>query len=170
MKKRIIMASIILMISSASASALPFIDFQLGAGYNGFYVTDGDNDFKGYPLGMTAFGGVGYKFFPTLSIGAEYEYAQSWSRDDLGTGLTLSVVEHLPKMYLKFNALNLLTVSALAGVDYQTPRMDSTNGNSEAAFTMGARVAFLFAYAQYLMVFNPDSVDNRISIGAIFSK
>ncbi|MDA3955960.1 hypothetical protein [Oceanispirochaeta sp.] len=170
MKKKFLMASLILMMCSVSAYALPFIDIQLGAGYNGYFITNTDSDFNGYPLGFAAFGGVGYKFFPTLSVGAEYEFGQSWALDDLGSGQTLTLTEHLPKIYLKFNALNLLTVSALAGMDYQTPKADGNKGDSEAAFTMGGRVAFLFAYAQYLMVFNPDRVDSRVSIGAVFSK
>jgi len=170
MKKTFFAAVIILLMTSASAFALPLIDLQLGGGYNGFFITDSKSDFDGYPVGFAVFGGAGYKFMPGFSIGAEYEFAQNWALDDLGTGQTLTLTEHLPKAYLKFNALNVLAVSALAGVDIQTPKADGNKGERTTAFTAGFRAAFLFAYAQYLAVFNTERVDSRISIGVVLNK
>jgi len=170
MKKTLFLTLLILLITSVSAFGLPFIDLQLGGGYNGYFITNTDSDFNGYPVGFALFGGAGYKFFPTLSLGAEYEISKSWATDDLGTGQTLTLTEHLPKAYLKFNALNLLAVSALAGLDIQTPMADGNKGERTSAFTAGVRAAFLFGYAQYMLIFNDGHTDSRISAGIVLNK
>lgn len=169
MKKTLILTALILVVASGGLFA-GNLDLQLGGGYNGFFISSDDSDFNGYPVGVAIYGGVGYKFFPTLSVGAEYEYSMDWAFNVLGTDQTLTLIEHLPKAYVKFNALNLLAITGLAGVDIQTPRFDGTSGTTETAFTAGARVALLFGYAQYMMVFNTDRVDHRISAGISLSK
>lgn len=170
MKKTLILTALIMVVASGSVFAKK-IDFQLGGGYNGFFIGSNESDYNGYPLGFAVFGGVGYKFLPTLSVGAEYEFSMDWATQDiLANGSTLYLVEHLPKAYVKFNALNILTITGLAGVDIQTLQYDGNPGPTETAFTAGARVALLFGYAQYMMVFNTDRVDHRISAGIILSK
>jgi len=169
MKKKLFLLMLILLITSVSAFALPFIDLQLGGGYNGYFLSNSET-IQSYPLGLAVYGGVGYKFFPTLSAGAEYEIANSWSLDDLGLGKTFSITEQIPKVYVKFNALNILAISALAGMDIQTYKSDGDKSGSEQSFTMGARVAFLFGYAQYMMIFNEDRINSRISAGVVLSK
>lgn len=169
MKKIVLLTALIALTASGSLFAKG-LDFHLGAGYNGFFISDKASDFDGYPVGVAAFGGLGYEFLPTLSIGAEYEFSMDWAFDVYGTGQTLTLVEHLPKAYLKFKAFNLLAITGLAGVDIQTPKMDGTSGVTETAFTAGVRAALLFGYAQYMMVFNTDRVDHRVSVGLNLSK
>ncbi|MBF9014073.1 MULTISPECIES: hypothetical protein [unclassified Oceanispirochaeta] len=169
MKKTLILTALIMVVASGGLFAKG-LDFQFGGGYNGFFISDEASDFNGYPVGFAAFGGVGYKFLPTLSVGAEYEFSMDWAFNVLGSDQTMTMIEHLPKAYIKFNALNILAITGLAGVDIQTPMVDNVSGTTETAFTAGARVALLFAYAQYLMVFNTDRVDHRISVGIVLSK
>jgi hypothetical protein len=168
MKKTVILTILILVVASGGVFA-GGLDFQIGAGYNGYFM--GENDVElNYPLGFTAYGGVGYKFLPTLSIGAEYEFGMSWATNDLDLGKSFGLIEHMPKAYIKFNALNILAITGLAGVDVLTHTVDGEAGIKETAFTAGARVALLFGYAQYMMVFNTDRVDHRISAGISLSK
>lgn len=170
MKKTLILATLIMLVASGSLFAKG-MDFQFGGGYNGFFIGSDDSDYNGYPLGFAVFGGVGYKFLPTLSIGAEYEFSMDWATQNIiASDSSLYLVEHLPKAYIKFNALNILAITGLAGVDIQTVHYDGTPGPSETAFTAGARVALLIGYAQYMMVFNTDRVDHRISVGISLSK
>ncbi len=161
MKKKIVMIALVMVMIGAGSAFAGDLDFQLGAGYNGIFPSEGDS----LPIGFTAYGGVGYKFFPTLSIGGEYEFGMAWGDNNM------SIMEHLPKAYLKFNALNVLTVSGLAGVAFQDFRYDGTKiGDTETSFTAGVRVAVLFAYAQYMAIFNEDATQSRISVGVTFSK
>ncbi len=169
MKKKIILLALVMVMIGAGSAFAGGIDFQVGAGYNGIFPSEGDS----FPAGFTAFGGVGFGILPTLSIGGEYEFGMTWNPNAsiMGVDTSMSVVEHLPKAYVKFNALNILTVTGLAGVDIQSFRLDGNKvGDTTTAFTAGARVSLLFAYAQYLAVFNENSTDSRISIGAVFSK
>lgn len=168
MKKTLILTALIMVVASGSIFAKG-IDFQFGGGYNGYFMGDNDVDLN-YPLGFTAYGGVGYKFLPTLSVGAEYEFGMSWATNDLNLGKTFGLIEHMPKGYIKFNALNILTITGLAGVDFLSHTVDGEAGIKETAFTAGARVALLFGYAQYMMVFNDDRVDSRLSVGISLSK
>ncbi|MDC7233231.1 MAG: hypothetical protein PQJ58_08355 [Spirochaetales bacterium] len=169
MKKTLILTVLLLAVVAGGAFAGD-IDFQLGGGYNGFFMGGDESDLDSFPLGFAVYGGVGYKFFPTLSVGAEYEYAMSWAFNALGTDQTLTLLEHVPKAYVKFNALNILAISALAGADFQTIRSDGASSDTETAFTAGLRVAVLFGYFQYMMVYNTDRVDSRISAGIVLSK
>ncbi len=168
MKKRFLMISLILLCTAGSVWA-DKIDFQLGGGYNGVFLGD-DGDPDSFPLGFSFFGGVGYKFFPTLSIGAEYEYGHAWSFDDGPGGDVLSLSEHLPKAYLKVNLLNMITLSALAGADIQTYRADGDKISTDTAFTAGVRAAVLFGYVQYMAVFNEERTDQRFGVGVILLK
>jgi len=169
MKKKIALLTILLMLGGTSLFA-GGIDFQVGAGYNGYFISSSDSDFNGYPLGFTLYGGAGFKILPMLSIGAEYEFGKSWDTSDFISGQTLTITEHLPKAYIKLNALNILTVSALAGVDIWQQKVDGNKADNDTAFTAGLRVSALFAYAQYMMVFNDGRTDSRLIIGAVFSK
>jgi hypothetical protein len=168
MKKKILLISLVFICAAGSAWA-GSIDFQLGGGYNGVFLGD-DGDPDSFPLGFSFFGGVGYKFFPTLSIGAEYEYGHAWSFDNGPLGDTLSLSEHLPKAYLKVNLLNMMTLSALAGADIQTYRADGDKITDETAFAAGVRAAVLFGYVQYMAVFNEDRTDQRLGVGVILNK
>ena len=168
MKKRILLIGLVLICAAGTAWA-GNIDFQLGGGYNGVFLGD-DADPDSFPLGFSFFGGVGYKFFPTLSVGAEYEYAHSWSFDDDALGQTLSLSEHLPKAYLKVNLLNMITLSALAGMDIQTYKADGDKITTDTAFAAGIRAAVLFGYVQYMAVFNEDRTDSRFGVGVVLNK
>lgn len=166
--KKAALLLIVLMILPLSALISGDIDFQFGGGYNGYFTGSSSND-PNFPAGFSLFGGAGYKILPTLSGGVEYEFAKSWSNDDDLNGLSVSLNEHVPKLYVKMNALNLLTVTALGGMDFQKLLIDNSGEDNRYNPTIGLRVSALYAYAQYMMVFD-DTMAHRLSAGVILNK
>ncbi len=170
MKKKVLLAALILFMASSSVFAGK-IGFHLGAGYNVLVPGDSNAVPKNYPLGFALYGGVGYRFLPALSAGVEYEFAKTWSLEDSSSlDKNISVMENVPKLYVKFNALDMLTLTGLAGVDFQRYSCDGVKLNTKTAFTMGGRLSVLFAYAQYMVIFNEEEPVHRFTIGAAFSK
>ncbi len=170
MKKKMVLTILILLMASGSVFAGK-IGFHLGAGYNLLVPGNPDASPKNYPLGFALYGGVGYRFIPTLSGGLEYEFAKTWALEEVsGLNDNVSIMENIPKLYVKFNAINILTITGLAGMDFQKTSLDGKKLGTDKAFTMGARVSLLFAYAQYMILFNEENPVHRFTIGAAFSK
>ena len=144
------------------------LDFQLGGGYNG-YFTSGEEHHPDFPAGFALFGGIGYAFQPGMSAGAEYEFARDWSFDEDPAGYNVAINQHIPKVYFKFDALNLLTVTALAGIDMENIIIEKESLTRRSGFTTGVRLNVLFAYFQYMMVFQ-DGMNHRIGAGFVFNR
>ncbi len=170
MKKKLLLTILILVMASGSVFAGK-IGFHLGAGYNVLVSGDSSASPQKYPLGFALYGGVGYRFIPTLSAGLEYEFAKTWALEETsGLNDNVCVMENIPKLYIKFNAMNMLTVTGMAGMDFQRFSQNGSKLDTDKAFTMGARVSLFFAYAQYMIIFNEDQPINRFTVGAAFSK
>ena len=166
MKKNAFILSVLIILGVSSLYA-GNIDFQLGGGYSGYFTGEGSLD-PDFSTGFALFGGIGYRFAPLVSAGVEYEFAKSWSHEDGLGGLEVSLNENIPRLFVKTNALNLLSLTALAGMDYQDLIVEGESVDKKGFYTAGLRVSALFAYAQYMIVFI-DETDHRISLGAVFN-
>ncbi len=167
MKKTVWLTSILFLTGIFSLTA-GNLDFQLGGGYSG-YFTGAQTPHPDFAAGFSFYGGGGYRFFPTLSAGLEYEYARAWAFDEELDGYSVVLSHHIPKAYIKMNALNILTVTGLAGVDIQNILVDTNSVDTRNTLTAGVRISAMFAYFQYFMCFD-QGVDHRFGAGFVFNR
>ncbi len=166
--KRLILIPALMILTGLTLLPAGSPDFHLGGGYNG-YFTSGEEHHPDFPAGFALYGGIGYAFLPGMSLGAEYEFARDWSFDEDLAGYNVAINQHIPKAYFKLQALNLLTVTALAGIDMENIIIEKESLTRRRGFTTGLRLNLLFAYVQYMMVFQ-DGMNHRIGAGFVFNR
>lgn len=130
-------------------------DYQLGAGYNAVFLEDE----VAFPAGFMLYGGVGVRLNRLLSMGLEYEFDFAITRPEIDGKLKA----HLPKLYMKFKAADILAITGFAGAGlyrYEAPD-ESADYNS---FLVGARATLFFLYAQYDMALG-DMIVPKLGLG-----
>ena len=150
---------------AASADAL---DYHLGGGYNG-YFPGSDSVHPKFSIGLSLFGGAGYRVLPFLSAGGEYSFARNWAFDEDLSGLSVYMNSHIPQAYVKISALNLLTFTLLGGMEFQDIIVEQESAERRTRPAAGVRLNALFSYVQYTLTFG-DEIDYRLSAGVSFNR
>lgn len=166
MKKLVVLA--VLLAAVAGFAAAGGLDFHLGAGYHSSYFSDSvtvpSGNPSSYPLGVGAYGGIGYGFGERKMLNLGVEFAPYW---DLGlTPVAVSNFAYQARAYLKLKPAGMLTVTGFGG--YVGNAFPSDWGFDTNEWAFGARVTILFLYAEYAAVFTNDLdgiVQNQIGIG-----
>ncbi len=154
MKKFILV--LILSLAVVGFSMAGELDFQLGAGYHSsYYSTEigAPNDITALPLGVGGYVGVGYGFGDSQFLNLGVEFAPSW---DLSIkDFEVSNFNYQARGYLKLKPLDMLTVTGFGGYAGNAfLGYDWKKYEENASWVVGARLTFLFLYAEYAAILN----------------
>ena len=121
-------------------------DYHIGGGYSAIILEEGAN----FPLGFSAYAGVGYRFNRVFSIGAEYEFEYAKTFDSRTEDA--HAIGNLPKAYLKFRLADIFAVTTTLGAglykyEDKVPDADDISIDYNS-FMLGLRATVFIVYAQ----------------------
>lgn len=156
--KRALVVLVILAFASGLAAAKG-LEFQIGGGYLGTFGYPTATPTRNLPLGLTAFGDLGYRFGGVVSAGAEYQIGASWSLDP-----AQNLINNMILGYLKIRFTGIFTIAGLAGVSIDK----FTSRAVQTVFAAGFRVTLLFLYGEVDWGFPPEGTYMRVAAGVRF--
>ncbi len=153
--KKIILV-LILSLVAVGFSMAGGLDFQLGAGYHSsYYSTEigAPDDITALPLGVGGYVGVGYGFGDSQFLNLGIEFAPSWDLSISPWGV--SNFNYQARGYVKVKPLEMLTVTGFGGYAGNAfLGYDWKEYQENASWSVGARLTFLFLYAEYSAILN----------------